>query len=120
MSLFSTASFTVVDPTSMPIWKGHASAAALASAEVWAVSTVVTRGAQEAHAADASSFAEVEASVMISVYLLFLAFFFIGLLPTYSSMDSPGLINRRRMAMRAIVSEDSGQPRSIQWAMMPR
>ena len=83
-------------------------------------STVVTRGAQEAHAADAGSFAEVEASVMISVYLLFLAFFFIGLLPTYSSMDSPGLINRRRMAMRAMVSEDSGQPRSIQWAMIPK
>ena len=109
----------------MPMWKGQAAAAAreaaaISAASARASSTVVMRVAQEAHAAGAGSFTDVDASVMISVYLLFLAFFFIGLLPTYSSMDSPGLINRRRMAMRAIVSEDSGQPRSIQWAMIPK
>ena len=109
----------------MPMWKGQAAAAAreaagdLGGRRHEPSSTVVIRGAQEAHAAGAGSFTDVDASVMISVYLLLLAFFFIGLLPTYSSMDSPGLINRRRMAMRAMVSEDSGQPRSIQWAMTP-
>lgn len=52
---------------------------------------MVTRGAQEAHAADASSFAEVEASVMISVYLLFLVFFFIGLSPNLQLDGLAGL-----------------------------
>ena len=54
-------------------------------------STVVTRGAQEAHAAGAGSFADVDASVMISVYLPFLAFFFIGLLPTLQLDGLAGL-----------------------------
>ena len=38
----------------------------------------------------------------------------------YSLMDSPGLMNRRRMAMRAISSELSRMPHSSQRVMTPR
>ena len=123
------ASFTVVDPTSMPICSGTGSTAA-PSAAVTAGPSAPSPPANPWPAASFRASTRPARSSLVSMGSFAMTLSFIGSFTEsassacasrrYSLIDSPGLMKNSRMAINAISSELSCMPVSIHRSITPR